>query len=131
MVSASTRKRSLHYNQTDVVPKESVDGNASSFVGLRYETKIRCYVQVDFCRHAGYTKTMTTRDVHIDGVVLVVSCAEGPMTQTREQILLVKLLSVSQMVVFLNQKDLVDDDELLREVKFKVRNLLYSYVFFW
>ncbi|KAK8545409.1 hypothetical protein V6N13_066695 [Hibiscus sabdariffa] len=88
MVSASTRKRSPHYDQTDIAPKKSANGNTSSFVGLIYETNIRCYVQVDFYRHASYTKTMTTGDVQIDDVVLVVSCAEGPMTQTREQILL-------------------------------------------
>ncbi|KAK8545402.1 hypothetical protein V6N13_066687 [Hibiscus sabdariffa] len=129
MVLASTGKRSSHYEQTDVVPKESVGGNASSFVGLRYETKINCYVHVDFCGHAGYIKSMTTGDVQIDGVVLVVSCAEEPRTKTREQILMAKLIDISQIIVLLNLKDLVDDDELLGVVKSEVRDLLRSYGF--
>ncbi|KAL4339790.1 hypothetical protein GQ457_08G004840 [Hibiscus cannabinus] len=119
-LTASMGKRSPHYEQTDVVPKKCAGGNASSFVGLRYETKIRCYVQVDFCGHAGYIKTMTTGDVQIDGVVLVVSCTEESRTKPREQILLAKLMGISQIVVFFNHKELVDDDEILRVVESEV-----------
>src|SRR5919106_2416325 len=96
---------------------------------VEYSTKNRHYAHVDCPGHADYIKNMITGAAHMDGAILVVSAADGPMPQTREHILLARQVEVPQVVVFLNKGDMVDDEELLELVELEVRELLSKYGF--
>ncbi len=117
------------YDQIDAAPEEKARGITISTAHVEYETKARHYAHVDCPGHADYVKNMITGAAQMDGAILVVSAADGPMPQTREHILLAKQVGVPAMVVFLNKIDQVDDPELLELVELEVRELLTSYDF--
>jgi elongation factor Tu len=117
------------YDQIDKAPEERARGITISTAHVEYETKKRHYAHVDCPGHADYIKNMITGAAQMDGAILVVSAADGPMPQTREHILLAKQVGVPAMVVFLNKVDMVDDPELLELVELEVRELLSSYQF--
>ncbi len=117
------------YDQIDAAPEEKARGITISTAHVEYETKARHYAHVDCPGHADYVKNMITGAAQMDGAILVVSAADGPMPQTREHILLAKQVGVPSMVVFLNKIDQVDDPELLELVELEVRELLSSYDF--
>src|ERR1700759_5562675 len=116
-------------NQTDKAPEEKARGITISTAHVEYETQNRHYAHVDCPGHADYVKNMITGAAQMDGAILVVSPAYGPMPQTREHILLARQVGVPAMVVFLNKCDMVDDPELLDLVEMEVRELLSSYQF--
>jgi elongation factor Tu len=117
------------YDQIDKAPEEKARGITISTAHVEYETKNRHYAHVDCPGHADYVKNMITGAAQMDGAILVVSAADGPMPQTREHILLAKQVGVPAMVVFLNKCDMVDDPELLELVELEVRELLSKYDF--
>lgn len=117
------------YDQIDKAPEERERGITISTAHVEYETKNRHYAHVDCPGHADYVKNMITGAAQMDGAILVVSAADGPMPQTREHILLARQVGVPALVVFMNKVDMVDDPELLDLVELEVRELLKSYQF--
>jgi elongation factor Tu len=117
------------YDQIDKAPEERARGITISTAHVEYETQKRHYAHVDCPGHADYVKNMITGAAQMDGAILVVSAADGPMPQTREHILLARQVGVPSLVVFLNKVDMVDDPELLDLVELEVRELLSSYEF--
>src|SRR5690348_1813883 len=117
------------YDQIDKAPEEKARGITISTAHVEYETEKRHYAHVDCPGHADYVKNMITGAAQMDGAILVVSAADGPMPQTREHILLARQVGVPSIVVFLNKVDLVDDAELLELVELEVRELLSKYEF--
>ena len=117
------------YDQIDAAPEEKARGITISTAHVEYETDNRHYAHVDCPGHADYVKDMITGAAQMDGAILVVSAADGPMPQTREHILLARQVGVPAIVVFLNKVDQVDDEELLELVELEVRELLSSYEF--
>ncbi|HZT18419.1 MAG TPA: elongation factor Tu [Dongiaceae bacterium] len=117
------------YDQIDKAPEEKARGITISTAHVEYETKKRHYAHVDCPGHADYVKNMITGAAQMDGAILVVSAADGPMPQTREHILLARQVGVPALVVFMNKVDMVDDPELLDLVELEVRELLTSYQF--
>ncbi len=117
------------YDQIDRAPEEKARGITISTAHVEYETKKRHYAHVDCPGHADYVKNMITGAAQMDGAILVVSAADGPMPQTREHILLARQVGVPALVVFLNKVDMVDDPELLDLVELEVRELLSKYNF--
>ena len=115
------------YDQIDGAPEEKARGITISTAHVEYETEARHYAHVDCPGHADYVKNMITGAAQMDGAILVVSAADGPMPQTREHILLARQVGVPALVVFLNKVDQVDDEELLELVEMEVRELLSSY----
>ena len=117
------------YDQIDKAPEERARGITISTAHVEYQTKKRHYAHVDCPGHADYVKNMITGAAQMDGAILVVSAADGPMPQTREHILLARQVGVPALVVFMNKVDMVDDPELLELVEMEVRDLLNSYQF--
>ena len=117
------------YDQIDKAPEERERGITISTAHVEYETKNRHYAHVDCPGHADYVKNMITGAAQMDGAILVVSAADGPMPQTREHILLARQVGVPALVVYMNKVDMVDDPELLDLVELEVRELLKSYQF--
>ena len=117
------------YDQIDKAPEERARGITISTAHVEYETANRHYAHVDCPGHADYVKNMITGAAQMDGAILVVSAADGPMPQTREHILLARQVGVPALVVFMNKVDMVDDPELLDLVELEVRELLSSYDF--
>jgi len=119
----------LAYDQIDKAPEERERGVTINIAHVEYETDKRHYAHVDCPGHADYIKNMITGAAQMDGAILVVSAADGPMPQTREHILLARQVGVPAIVVFLNKADMVDDKELLELVELEVRELLSKYKF--
>ncbi len=117
------------YDQIDAAPEEKARGITINTAHVEYETTNRHYAHVDCPGHADYVKNMITGAAQMDGAILVVAAADGPMPQTREHILLARQVGVPALVVFLNKCDMVDDPELLELVELEVRELLSSYEF--
>jgi elongation factor Tu len=117
------------YDQIDKAPEERARGITINTAHVEYQTKARHYAHVDCPGHADYVKNMITGAAQMDGAILVVSAADGPMPQTREHILLARQVGVPALVVFLNKVDMVDDPELIELVEMEVRELLSSYQF--
>jgi elongation factor Tu len=117
------------YDDIDSAPEEKARGITINTAHVEYETGLRHYAHVDCPGHADYVKNMITGAAQMDGAILVVSAADGPMPQTREHILLAKQVGVPEIVVFLNKEDQVDDPELLELVELEVRELLSKYDF--
>jgi elongation factor Tu len=117
------------FDQIDKAPEERARGITISTAHVEYETANRHYAHVDCPGHADYVKNMITGAAQMDGAILVVSAADGPMPQTREHILLARQVGVPYIVVFLNKADMVDDEELLELVEVEVRDLLSEYDF--
>jgi elongation factor Tu len=117
------------FDQIDKAPEERERGITISVSHVEYETDKRHYAHVDCPGHADYVKNMITGAAQMDGAILVVSAADGPMPQTREHVLLARQVGVPSIVVFLNKADMVDDEELLELVELEVRELLSSYEF--
>jgi elongation factor Tu len=117
------------YDQIDKAPEEKARGITISTAHVEYETEKRHYAHVDCPGHADYVKNMITGAAQMDGAILVVSAADGPMPQTREHILLARQVGVPSLVVYMNKVDMVDDPELLDLVELEVRELLSSYDF--
>ena len=117
------------YSDIDAAPEERARGITINTAHVEYETETRHYAHVDCPGHADYVKNMITGAAQMDGAILVVSAADGPMPQTREHILLAKQVGVPNVVVFLNKEDQVDDEELLELVELEVRELLSNYDF--
>jgi elongation factor Tu len=117
------------YDEIDAAPEERARGITINTAHVEYETENRHYAHVDCPGHADYVKNMITGAAQMDGAILVVSAADGPMPQTREHILLAKQVGVPHIVVFLNKEDQVDDEELLVLVELEVRELLSNYDF--
>ena len=117
------------YDEIDSAPEEKARGITISTAHVEYETDNRHYAHVDCPGHADYVKNMITGAAQMDGAILVVNAADGPMPQTREHILLARQVGVPALVVFLNKVDQVDDEELLELVEMEVRELLSSYDF--
>jgi elongation factor Tu len=121
--------KSRKYDEIDAAPEEKARGITINTAHVEYETVTRHYAHVDCPGHADYVKNMITGAAQMDGGILVVSAADGPMPQTREHILLAKQVGVPRLVVFMNKTDLVDDEELLELVEMEIRELLTSYDF--
>jgi len=119
----------MAYDQIDKAPEEKARGITINTAHVEYETQNRHYAHVDCPGHADYVKNMITGAAQMDGAILVVSAADGPMPQTREHILLARQVGVPALVVFMNKVDMVDDPELLELVELEVRELLTSYQF--
>ena len=119
----------LDYNQIDAAPEERERGITIATAHVEYQTKDRHYAHVDCPGHADYVKNMITGAAQMDGGILVVSAADGPMPQTREHILLARQVNVPYLVVFMNKTDQVDDPELLELVEMEMRELLNEYEF--
>ena len=119
----------MAYDQIDKAPEEKERGLTINIAHVEYETAKRHYAHVDCPGHADYVKNMITGAAQMDGAILVVSAADGPMPQTREHILLARQVGVPSMVVFLNKADAVDDKDLLELVELEVRDLLSKYKF--
>ena len=117
------------FDQIDKAPEEKARGITIATAHVEYETKKRHYAHVDCPGHADYVKNMITGAAQMDGAILVVSAADGPMPQTREHILLARQVGVPCIVVFMNKVDMVDDPELLDLVELEVRELLSKYEF--
>ncbi|WP_167632518.1 elongation factor Tu, partial [Mariprofundus ferrooxydans] len=117
------------YGDIDGAPEERERGITISTAHVEYETEARHYAHVDCPGHADYVKNMITGAAQMDGAILVVSAADGPMPQTREHVLLARQVNVPHLVVYLNKADMVDDEELLELVEMEVRELLDSYDF--
>ena len=126
-VEGNTKKRG--YDDIDAAPEEKARGITISTAHVEYETAARHYAHVDCPGHADYVKNMITGAAQMDGAILVVSAADGPMPQTREHILLARQVGVPHIVVFMNKVDMVDDAELLELVEMEVRDLLSQYGF--
>jgi elongation factor Tu len=121
--------KSMAYADIDAAPEEKARGITINTAHVEYETQNRHYAHVDCPGHADYVKNMITGAAQMDGAILVVSAADGPMPQTREHILLARQVGVPALVVYMNKVDLVDDEELLELVEMEVRELLSSYEF--
>ena len=121
--------KSMAYADIDAAPEEKARGITINTAHVEYETANRHYAHVDCPGHADYVKNMITGAAQMDGAILVVSAADGPMPQTREHILLARQVGVPALVVYMNKVDLVDDVELLELVEMEVRELLSSYQF--
>jgi elongation factor Tu len=119
----------MAYDMIDKAPEEKARGITINTAHVEYQTKARHYAHVDCPGHADYVKNMITGAAQMDGAILVVSAADGPMPQTREHILLARQVGVPALVVFMNKVDLVDDPELLELVEMEIRELLSSYQF--
>ena len=119
----------VDFDKIDVAPEERERGITINTAHIEYETKTRHYAHVDCPGHADYVKNMITGAAQMDGAILVVSAADGPMPQTREHILLSRQVGVPYIVVYLNKADMVDDPELLELVEMEVRELLSEYGF--
>src|SRR6056300_868878 len=117
------------YDQIDKAPEERARGITISTAHVEYETDNRHYAHVDCPGHADYVKNMITGAAQMDGAILVVSAADGPMPQTREHILLSRQVGVPYILVYMNKADQVDDEELLDLVEMEVRDLLSAYDF--
>src|SRR5687767_9480672 len=117
------------FDQIDKAPEEKARGITIAIAHVEYQTENRHYAHVDCPGHADYVKNMITGAAQMDGAILVVSAADGPMPQTREHVLLARQVGVPSMVVFLNKADMVDDEEILELVELEVRELLSSYDF--
>src|SRR5215207_2108192 len=117
------------YDQIDKAPEERARGITIATAHVEYETSKRHYAHVDCPGHADYVKNMITGAAQMDGAILVVSAADGPMPQTREHILLARQVGVKYIIVFMNKCDMVDDAELLELVEMEVRELLSKYEF--
>ena len=129
VLAKSGRATFLAYDQIDKAPEERERGVTINIAHVEYETDKRHYAHVDCPGHADYVKNMITGAAQMDGAILVVSAADGPMPQTREHILLARQVGVPGIVVFLNKADMVDDKELLELVELEVRELLSKYKF--
>ena len=119
----------MAYDQIDNAPEERARGITINTRHVEYETANRHYAHVDCPGHADYVKNMITGAAQMDGAILVVAATDGPLQQTREHVLLARQVGVPAIVVFMNKKDLVDDDELLDLVEMEIRDLLSSYDF--
>ncbi|MGH7853614.1 MAG: elongation factor Tu [Candidatus Binatia bacterium] len=129
VLEKSGKAKFLAYDQIDKAPEERERGVTINIAHVEYETDKRHYAHVDCPGHADYIKNMITGAAQMDGAILVVSAADGPMPQTREHILLARQVGVPAIVVFLNKADMVDDKELLDLVELEVRELLSKYKF--
>ena len=129
LASTNPKVQFKAYDQIDNAPEERERGVTINASHVEYETKNRHYAHVDCPGHADYIKNMITGAAQMDGSILVVSAADGPMPQTREHILLARQVGVPSIVVFLNKVDMVDDPELLDLVELEVRELLKTYKF--
>ena len=121
--------KAMNYADIDAAPEEKARGITINTAHVEYETVNRHYAHVDCPGHADYVKNMITGAAQMDGAILVVSAADGPMPQTREHILLARQVGVPALVVYMNKVDLVDDSELLELVEMEIRELLSSYDF--
>jgi elongation factor Tu len=128
-LSALGQAAAKGYADIDAAPEERARGITINTAHVEYETETRHYAHVDCPGHADYVKNMITGAAQMDGGILVCSAADGPMPQTREHILLARQVGVPRLVVFLNKKDMVDDEELLELVEMELRELLSSYDF--
>ena len=128
-LAAAGQATAKKYDEIDAAPEEKARGITINTAHVEYETPDRHYAHVDCPGHADYVKNMITGAAQMDGAILVVSAADGPMPQTREHILLAKQVGVPNLVVFLNKQDQVDDEELLELVELEVRELLSEYDF--
>jgi elongation factor Tu len=117
------------FDSIDKAPEEKARGITIATAHVEYQTENRHYAHVDCPGHADYVKNMITGAAQMDGAILVVSAADGPMPQTREHVLLARQVNVPYIVVFLNKVDMVDDEELLELVELEVRELLSEYEF--
>jgi elongation factor Tu len=129
VLSSSFGGEARGYDQIDAAPEERARGITINTAHVEYETAARHYAHVDCPGHADYVKNMITGAAQMDGAILVVSAADGPMPQTREHILLSRQVGVPYIIVFLNKADMVDDEELLELVEMEVRELLSNYDF--
>ena len=128
-LSKKGNAKATSYEEIDKAPEERERGITISTAHVEYETEKRHYAHVDCPGHADYIKNMITGAAQMDGAILVVSAADGPMPQTREHILLARQVGVPYIVVFMNKVDMVDDEELLELVEMEVRDLLNEYEF--
>jgi elongation factor Tu len=128
-LSALGQAKARKYDEIDAAPEEKARGITINTAHVEYETAKRHYAHVDCPGHADYVKNMITGAAQMDGGILVVSAADGPMPQTREHILLARQVGVPNLVVFLNKQDMVDDEEILELVELEVRELLTEYGF--
>src|SRR5687767_5881932 len=119
----------MSFDNIDKAPEERARGITISTAHVEYQTEARHYAHVDCPGHADYVKNMITGAAQMDGAILVVSAADGPMPQTREHILLARQVNVPYVVVFMNKCDMVDDAELIELVELEVRELLTKYNF--
>ncbi len=129
VLSKKGLSKAMAYDQIDKAPEEKARGITISTSHVEYETANRHYAHVDCPGHADYVKNMITGAAQMDGAILVVSAADGPMPQTREHILLARQVGVPSIVVFMNKCDMVDDAELLELVEMEIRELLSKYEF--
>ena len=129
VLSSLGEAEAMRYDQIDKAPEEKARGITINTAHVEYQTEHRHYAHVDCPGHADYVKNMITGAAQMDGAILVVSAADGPMPQTREHILLAHQVGVQYIIVFLNKCDMVDDEELLELVEMEVRELLSSYDF--
>ena len=129
VLSKSGKAAATKYDQIDKAPEERERGITINTAHVEYETDSRHYAHVDCPGHADYVKNMITGAAQMDGAILVVSAADGPMPQTREHILLARQVGVKYIIVFMNKTDQVDDEELLELVEMEVRELLNEYDF--
>ena len=129
ILSAKFGGEARGYDQIDNAPEEKARGITINTSHVEYETKLRHYAHVDCPGHADYVKNMITGAAQMDGAILVVSAADGPMPQTREHILLARQVGVPYIIVYMNKVDMVDDAELLELVEMEVRELLSKYEF--
>ncbi|MEM9150679.1 MAG: elongation factor Tu [Cyanobacteria bacterium P01_F01_bin.3] len=128
-LAAAGSAKAQKYDEIDAAPEEKARGITINTAHVEYETENRHYAHVDCPGHADYVKNMITGAAQMDGAILVVSAADGPMPQTREHILLAGQVGVPNIVVFMNKQDQVDDEELLELVELEIRELLSSYDF--
>ena len=128
-LSQKGEAQAMRYDEIDKAPEEKARGITINTAHVEYETAKRHYAHVDCPGHADYVKNMITGAAQMDGAILVVSAADGPMPQTREHILLARQVGVPYIIVYLNKCDMVDDPELLELVEMEVRELLSSYDF--
>jgi len=129
VLSKLGRSQAAKYDEIDKAPEEKERGITINTSHVEYETENRHYAHVDCPGHADYVKNMITGAAQMDGAILVVSAADGPMPQTREHILLARQVGVPYIIVFMNKTDMVDDEELLELVEMEVRELLSEYEF--
>src|SRR6516162_11526337 len=129
LAKASAANKYIAFDQIDKAPEERERGITIAIAHVEYETEKRHYAHVDCPGHADYIKNMITGAAQMDGAILVVSAADGPMPHTREHILLARQVEVPYIVVALNKADMVDDPELLELVELEVRELLSKYEF--
>ncbi|MFO0039920.1 MAG: elongation factor Tu [Synechococcaceae cyanobacterium] len=129
VLASQGKAKAQAYDEIDGAPEEKARGITINTAHVEYETDKRHYAHVDCPGHADYVKNMITGAAQMDGAILVVAATDGPMAQTKEHILLAKQVGVPALVVFLNKKDMVDDEEILELVELEMRELLSSYDF--